>query len=80
MAARVARWVGLCVLGSLLFSCLVTQAQTATEAWVRRYSSAEGAALDYALKVVADTDGNAFVVGFTDDGTTGADMLIIKYS
>ncbi|MCI0748835.1 MAG: SBBP repeat-containing protein, partial [Verrucomicrobia subdivision 3 bacterium] len=33
-----------------------------------------------ALKVVADTDGNAFVVGFTDDGTTGADMLIIKYS
>ncbi len=79
-AGCVTRWLGSCLLGILLFPCAPAQAQTATEAWVRRYNSGEPGARDYANKVIADADGNIVVAGYTDDGFTGQDILIIKYS
>jgi hypothetical protein len=70
----------MCLLGILFYSWIVTQAQTATEAWVRRYNSPEAGSQDYTFKVVTDTAGNAIVAGYTDDGYTGRDMLVTKYS
>ena len=54
-------------------------AQAAVEAWVRRYSHTADST-DYAQKVVTDNAGNVIVAGYTDDGSTGDDFLIIKYS
>jgi uncharacterized delta-60 repeat protein len=64
----------------LLGSSLAAHAQTAVEAWVRRYSSTEASSQDYARKVATDADGNVIVAGDSDDGITGVDILIIKYS
>jgi hypothetical protein len=80
VAARLTRSLGPCLLGILLFVTAAAQGQTAAEAWVRRYNSGEVGSEDYAYKVVTDADGNAIVAGYTDDGITGRDMLIIKYS
>ncbi len=65
----------------LAATCLPTlcHAATAVEAWVRRYDNGTDS-YDYARKVVADNAGNLIVAGGTDDGITGADMLVIKYS
>src|SRR5437870_401388 len=79
-AGRGGRWLGPCLLGILLVVAAAAQGQTAAEAWVRRYRSAEAGSSDTALKVVADSDGNAIVAGYSNDGFTGQDMLIIKYS
>src|SRR5687767_1982826 len=56
-----------------------TPAQTAVETWVQRYSHPVDSA-DYASKVVTDNAGNIVVAGYTDDGVSGRDFLIIKYS
>ncbi len=68
------------LLGILLCSWMVTQAQTATEAWVRRYNSRQAGSLDYAFKLVTDTAGDVIVTGYTIDGITWRDLLVIKYS
>src|SRR5688572_28415644 len=68
----------LCLMGMLLCSWLAAQAQTAVEAWVRRYNSTTSQ--DYARKVVTDRDGNVIVAGESNDGVTGIDIVIIKYS
>src|SRR6185503_19914535 len=73
-------WLGGCLLELLLLSSVAAQEQIATEAWVRRYNSAEIAADGYARTIVTDIDGNVIVVGSTANGTTGDDMVIIKYS
>jgi hypothetical protein len=62
----------------LLFPAL-THAETAVQAWVQRYSNPVDSD-DLAKAVVCDAVGNVIVEGYTDDGITGADMLIIKYS
>src|SRR6266446_6204285 len=56
-----------------------TLAQTSVQAWVQRYSHPADS-YDEARKVVTDNAGNVIVAGFTDDGITGGDFLIIKYS
>ena len=70
----------LCLLGVFLLSSMAGQSQSNQEAWVRRYNASEAGSRDNARKVVADPDGNIVVAGDTDDGFTGADFLIIKYS
>src|SRR5688572_16596828 len=70
----------LCLLGTFLCSWMAAQAQTATEAWVRRHNSPHAGSLDYAFRVVTDAVGNVIVAGYSDDGFTGRDMLVIKYS
>ncbi len=68
------------ILGILLFSWTTATGQTATEAWVRRYSSTDADSYDYSHGIAVDSDGNAIVAGSTHEGFTGSDMLIIKYS
>src|SRR5688572_10127056 len=70
----------LCLLGMFLFSWMAAQAQTAAEAWVRRYTSSEPGSVDYGREVEVDPDGNIIVAGNTDDGITREHILIIKYS
>ena len=62
-----------------LASLSTAPAQTAVEAWVRRYDS-QVDANDGGTKVVTDTAGNAIVAGYTDDLAKGQAFLIIKYS
>src|SRR2546425_7040450 len=75
-----ASFAGRLLLAAMLFSEAAAQSQTAVEAWVRRYNSGQAGAQDYAYAVVADADGNVIVAGTTDGGTTGPDILVIKYS
>ena len=67
----------------LLFLALMpvinTQAQTAVEAWARRYSNLIDSD-DEALVVKTDSAGNIYVAGNTYEGVSGADALLIKYS
>jgi len=79
-ATRLKHWLTRCLLGGLLMSVALGHAQTAAEAWVRRYSNQKiGGADDYAYKIAVDAEGNAIVAGYTDNGN-GADMVTIKYS
>jgi uncharacterized delta-60 repeat protein len=79
-AGLAAPWLSSCLLGILLLSGALAQGETATEAWVRRYSSEGVASTDQAKAVVVDSAGNVIVAGYIDDGITGADWLVIKYS
>src|SRR5580765_2625142 len=63
----------------LLLSAAWTRAEKGVEAWVRRYTNPIDS-FDKAEKVVTDSTGNVIMTGFTDEGVTGSDMLIIKYS
>jgi hypothetical protein len=58
----------------------VAQAQGVEGAWVQRYAGLPGGNNDGGLKLVIDSAGNVIVAGGTAEGTTGADMLIIKYT
>lgn len=64
------------------FALAVTgvQAQTAEETWVQRYSNDTKSSDDRAASVVADSAGDVIVAGYTDEGVTGKDILVIKYS
>jgi hypothetical protein len=62
-----------------LVALSAVHAQTSVQAWVKRYSHTADSR-DYAEKVVTDNAGNAIVAGSTDDGISGGDFLIIKYS
>ena len=78
---RVLRFnIRLCLLGMLLLSSTPAQPQNNLEAWVRRYNSSEARSSDNARKVAVDREGNIVVAGDTDDGVTGSDFLVIKYS
>jgi hypothetical protein len=50
------------------------------EAWVQRYSNAVSNSVDQAFKVLTDQAGDIIVAGTSDNGTTGKDILTIKYS
>jgi uncharacterized delta-60 repeat protein len=50
------------------------------EAWVQRYNNVVNDADDQAFKVVRDAAGDFIIAGTTDDGSSGLDMLTIKYS
>ena len=79
MAVKVRRFVpGLAALFCLIGS-LAAHADFATQSWARRFSSISDST-DQAKKVLADTNGNVFVVGNTDDHLVAQDWLIIKYS
>ena len=67
------------LLSSLFLAAGWTRAETGVQAWVRRYNNVTDS-YDRALKVVTDHAGNVIVAGFTYDGITGQDMLVIKYS
>jgi hypothetical protein len=70
----------LCLLGMFLLSSVAAQAQSNLEAWVRRYNAGDSSSRDYGRKIAVDPEGNVVVAGDTDDGFTGADILVIKYS
>jgi hypothetical protein len=72
--------IRLCLLAMFLFSSRAAEAQNNLEAWVRRYNAGEPSSRDYGFKIAVDPQGNVIVAGDTDDGITGADFLIIKYS
>ena len=57
-----------------------TRADVAVEAWVQRYSIMSSNSIDHANRIVTDSAGNVIVAGYSDEGITGQDMLIIKYS
>ncbi len=57
----------------------VSRADGATEAWVQRYCAPTRGHV-HGNKVVTDLAGNVIVAGSTEDGVTGKDMLVIKYS
>ncbi|MCI0746430.1 MAG: SBBP repeat-containing protein [Verrucomicrobia subdivision 3 bacterium] len=80
IAGRIRRLLGAFFTELLLLSCLALQAQSAVEDWVRRYSSLGTGSRDYPAAVATDPAGNVVVAGSTDDGFTGPDILIIKYS
>ncbi|HEX5222141.1 MAG TPA: hypothetical protein VFZ59_21480, partial [Verrucomicrobiae bacterium] len=58
---------------------ITVHAETAVEAWARRYSNLIDS-FDQPTKVVTDTAGNVIVAGNTSDGVTGGDILVIKYA
>lgn len=65
----------------LVLTGLAQPVQSAvTEAWVHRSNIVVSNSTDWASKVVRDAVGDIIVVGSTEDGTTGQDMLTIKYS
>ena len=73
------------VVAAVLFALLAASlaapaAEGVKEAWVKRYSNIVSNAQDRAMKVVTDAHGDIIVIGATDNGVTGADMLTIKYS
>ena len=68
------------LVGILFFLTISAQTHPAAEVWVRRYTSQEVGSGDYAWKVASDSEGNAIVAGESDNGTTGRDILVIKYS
>lgn len=63
----------------LLWAAGAHAAETVTTAWVQRYSHPTTAS-GVAGKVVTDHAGNVIVAGTVDNGVTGGDFLIIKYS
>jgi hypothetical protein len=79
-AGYITRFLGPRVFATLLFCILAVDGQGAAEAWVRRYNSGEVGSTDYGHKVVTDDEGNVIAAGYTDDGITGRDILVIKYS
>ncbi len=57
-----------------------TYADNVEVGWVQRYTSYITNGTEQAYKVVSDTNGDIIVVGTADEGTTYADLLILKYS
>jgi Beta-propeller repeat len=55
------------------------QIHAGNEAWVRHYA-AQTSANDRAKKVALDSDSNVFVAGESENGITGTDVVLIKYS
>jgi len=49
-------------------------------AWVQRYHNVGSNSTDLPVKVVTDTAGDVVVTGFTDNNSTGHDIITIKYS
>ena len=66
-------WTGFLAFAAIAFGPQPAHAAV-TEAWAQRYGSST-AFEDYASKVVTDPAGNVIVAG-----TTGSEMLVIKYS
>jgi hypothetical protein len=62
-----------------MLSPLPAPGAPAVEAWARRYSNLTESQ-DQGFKAVTDSAGNVIVAGYTDEGVTGPDILIIKYS
>jgi uncharacterized delta-60 repeat protein len=50
------------------------------EAWVQRHSSGLGNAEDLATELVTDGAGHVIIAGDSNDGLTGDDLVIFKYS
>jgi len=74
-----ARLAGLlCFLFWLGFSGGI-KAEYGVQAWTHRYSHDIGSA-DQAARVVCNASGNLIVAGSTDEGVSGSDILVIKYS
>src|SRR6266404_6213347 len=76
---RAGRLCAFCSIIAILAGGACGRAETAREAWVQRYSNGVGSD-DRAKKVVTDANGNVIVAGDSDNGRTGHDFLIIKYS
>jgi uncharacterized delta-60 repeat protein len=66
------------VAGALIFLPKPVRGQP-VEAWAQRYNNPADSN-DQAQQVVSDLNGNLMVIGYTDEGITGQDMLIIKFS
>jgi hypothetical protein len=58
---------------------IVSNAGAAIDAWVQRYNQQVDSE-DRTFQVVADSEGNFIIGGFSDEGNTGRDILLIKYS
>lgn len=78
-SSYVCLWVVLVVLTKLVYEPVSTQAAV-TEAWVHRYIDVVTNSSDRASKIMRDAAGDIIVTGTTDDGTSGLDILTIKYS
>jgi hypothetical protein len=56
-----------------------SRSEAGSPEWVQRYDQEVGSE-DRTFQVVADSEGNFIVGGFSDEGKTGRDILLIKYS
>src|SRR6185295_3749947 len=75
------RLLAVCPLVSIFFLSAgwTRAAETGVQAWVQSYSHVTDSDAR-AQKVATDNANNVIVAGNTDDGVTGEDMLVIKYS
>src|SRR5690242_14323758 len=80
LASRTQNQVACLLILSSIFVALTARSQQSVQAWVQRYGGGLPGSDDRANKVVTDGAGNVIVVGSTDEGATGRDMLVIKYS
>jgi uncharacterized delta-60 repeat protein len=55
-------------------------AQAGNQVWANRYSTDTKSSDDRSARLVTDQAGNVLVAGLTDEGNTGQDLLVIKYS
>src|SRR3989442_797981 len=55
-------------------------AETAVQAWAQRYSHNSQDAIDQANCLAIDRNGDVVVAGFSDNRSSGQDMVTIKYS
>jgi hypothetical protein len=73
-------WTGFLAFATIAPGLRPAQAAV-TEAWVQRYGSeSEAGSEDNAYKVVTDATGNVIVAGYTENQTSGREMLVIEYS
>jgi hypothetical protein len=79
---RSGAWPGLLLAAcwALLIGLAHPARAAVTEAWVQRYNNVNSNSTDQAFAVVSDAAGDIIVVGSTEDGNSGPDMLTIKYS
>jgi uncharacterized delta-60 repeat protein len=64
---------------AVLAFVLNVHAQTAVQTWAARYSNVADAA-DVPSKAVTDAAGSLIVAGSSDDGLSGGNLVLIKYS
>jgi len=79
LACRACLWAALGLFAALALGPPRAQAAV-TEAWVHRYNNVVSNLNGQAVMVVSDAAGDIIVTGTTDGGTTGQDMLTVKYS
>ena len=69
----------LACLALLFVSQLVTQGQTDKQAWVQRFNETASSD-DVPETMMVDVHGNVIVAGYSDEGISRQDILIVKYS